>query len=495
MTPSEQLSLWVTRDPKRPAIITAEGSLTYEDLYDKAMALAAVFSAKKTANGPQVTPILVDNSLDSMLVSISAIIGGASFALLSSAVDSTTQQEILTTLNSQLPVIVPDGVPTDSLPPGQERRGVSEILSSDRSRRHPPGEPGFIVFFSSGTTGSPKGVVSTWSRTLARAQARQGVHPRGQGSETILSFSPIHFPFGFNHLINVFLGSTVCFVDLQSTSLTNVLNLARESNVTRAYLIPGTARLIGRHVRATGAHLASLNSIEVTGEALRWEDLRDVRNLGRLDTRFVLGISATESALYFWCGFDAKNLPLSGPAPLGYPANGDVQLILHATLSDDTAVSEVLTSSLLAQSYWNDEKLDGERFLVDATGKRWWKSGDLVTKGNDGLYYHAGRVDDMVKIRGHQVHLGQVEERLLALEGVGQAVALVSQDNSLEAHLVPELNKSLDPEGIRRQIGPLLPAHMHPRTIIIHQKLPLTERGKVDRKALRQSTVAAEEMS
>ena len=99
MTPSEQLSLWVTRDPKRPAIITAEGSLTYEDLYDKAMALAAVFSAKKTANGPQVTPILVDNSLDSMLVSISAIIGGASFALLSSAIDSTTQQEILTTLN------------------------------------------------------------------------------------------------------------------------------------------------------------------------------------------------------------------------------------------------------------------------------------------------------------------------------------------------------------------------------------------------------------
>jgi acyl-coenzyme A synthetase/AMP-(fatty) acid ligase len=420
-----------------------------------------------------------------MVASIAAIISGVSFAPLSAGTDPITQNGILGALNSQRSVIVPGGVRTDSLPPGDEFYSLKGEAVGGNNRTDNHKGSGLIVFFSSGTTGVPKGVVSTWERVLARAKERHNMLRGKPGPDTLLTFSPLNFSFGFGHLLQVFVGSTVYFADLQSTSLTDIIRSAEEHKVTRSHLTPSTAKLLGHHVRAARARLSTLNTIEVTGEALRWEDLRDIRHLGRPDTRVLLGISATESALYFWCDFEACDLPEMGLAPLGHPAKGDVQFVPPPGVNDDH-ISEVLTSRLLAEGYWANDELEAERFVTDASGKRWWKSGDLVTQGDDGLYYHAGRVDDMVKIRGHQVHLAQVEGQLIGLEGVGQAVVLVSPDNFLEAHIVPIADTPLDPKDIRRQIESLLPTQTHPRSITIHKQFPLTERGKINRAVLRQ---------
>jgi len=136
----------------------------------------------------------------------------------------------------------------------------------------------------------------------------------------------------------------------------------------------------------------------------------------------------------------------------------------------------------VARGYLNRPDLTAERFLQDPfNAGRMYRTGDLARWLPDGNIEYLGRNDDQVKVRGVRVELGEIESRLAALDGVGEAVVLV-REGRLIAWFTEQ--QPVDIDTLRAQLQAQLPDALVPVAYVKLQTLPLTANGKLDRKAL-----------
>ncbi|KAG0346241.1 hypothetical protein BGZ54_005279, partial [Gamsiella multidivaricata] len=145
----------------------------------------------------------------------------------------------------------------------------------------------------------------------------------------------------------------------------------------------------------------------------------------------------------------------------------------------------------VAIGYLNRPDLTAERFLPDpfsnVPGARMYKSGDLVRYLPDGNLVFMGRNDDQVKIRGFRIELGEIEERLAEHPEVREVVVLATGESSSEKRLVayvaspPHENLA---HSLREHLAAALPEYMIPSAFVRLDAFPLTNNGKVDKRAL-----------
>ncbi|WP_030599846.1 AMP-binding enzyme, partial [Kitasatospora aureofaciens] len=113
-----------------------------------------------------------------------------------------------------------------------------------------------------------------------------------------------------------------------------------------------------------------------------------------------------------------------------------------------------------------------------------YRTGDLVRRRADGVLEFLGRTDDQVKIRGFRIELAEVETAFTAHPGVGQALALVREDQPGDKRLVAYVTGTATPGELRAFVTDRLPAYMLPAAVVVLDALPVTPNGKVDRRAL-----------
>jgi long-chain acyl-CoA synthetase len=132
---------------------------------------------------------------------------------------------------------------------------------------------------------------------------------------------------------------------------------------------------------------------------------------------------------------------------------------------------------------------DGNPAGVDEVGELMvLATGDLFRRDAEGYLHWVGRTDDLIKCRGEKVYPREVEEVLHAVEGVREA-AVVGVDDQLlgqavHAHVATEPEHALDEAELRRHCAERLEDHKIPQRVHVHEALPRTSRGKVDRQAL-----------
>ncbi|MGA4844088.1 amino acid adenylation domain-containing protein [Streptomyces sp. G45] len=150
------------------------------------------------------------------------------------------------------------------------------------------------------------------------------------------------------------------------------------------------------------------------------------------------------------------------------------------------AVGELFIGGLgVARGYLGRPGLTAERFVPDwltGDGSRLYRTGDLGRWLPDGTIEFVGRNDHQVKVRGFRVELGEVEARLLELDGVREAV-VVGRGDRLDAYYVPAGSDG-SAAALREALGAVLPSYMVPSAFVALDALPLTPNGKVDRRAL-----------
>jgi acyl-coenzyme A synthetase/AMP-(fatty) acid ligase len=144
--------------------------------------------------------------------------------------------------------------------------------------------------------------------------------------------------------------------------------------------------------------------------------------------------------------------------------------------------------------YWRDDDLTAAKtVLVPRDGAeplRAYRTGDLVRLDDDLNYVFRGREDDMVKIRGHRVEIGEIEAVLSAADNVREAACVAVGDGpdgrAIEAYVVPE-EHPLDISLVRRHCLAELPRYMVPERFHVITALPSTRTGKIDRRRLIES--------
>jgi amino acid adenylation domain-containing protein len=151
----------------------------------------------------------------------------------------------------------------------------------------------------------------------------------------------------------------------------------------------------------------------------------------------------------------------------------------------------------LARGYLARPELTAAAFVPDpfgtARGARLYRTGDRARFLLDGRIEFLGRVDDQVKIRGFRVEPGEVECTLAGHPAVREAVVVARGDGPDIAHLCAYVvlqagGASADLRGFLKE---RLPSYMVPRHIVTMEALPLTANGKVDRAALPAPAVPA----
>ena len=119
-----------------------------------------------------------------------------------------------------------------------------------------------------------------------------------------------------------------------------------------------------------------------------------------------------------------------------------------------------------------------------------YDTGDQVLiRSEDGALVFLGRKDEQVKIRGHRIEIHEIEQVLLSHSPISAVCVLVNSDidgaQSIVAHYVSHTSDSVSAQQLRVFVSRYLPAFMMPNVFIEHQEFMLTERGKIDKDALR----------
>jgi amino acid adenylation domain-containing protein len=147
----------------------------------------------------------------------------------------------------------------------------------------------------------------------------------------------------------------------------------------------------------------------------------------------------------------------------------------------------VIAGVSVGRGYLNQPQLTAERFVEDARGRHLYRTGDHARLTADGEIEFLGRLDDQLSIRGFRVEAGEVAATLNSHPGIEASVAVAAGDSSADRRLVAYLvaaGQQPDEAELSEFLGESLPEYMVPSTYVWLDRLPVTEHGKVDRKAL-----------
>ncbi len=344
------------------------------------------------------------------------------------------------------------------------------------------------TIFTSGSTGRPKGV-----------DVRRG------GLANLLRSFAARFPLGADDVL-----TSVTTVSFDIAALELFLPL-----VTRAHLAIASAETAANGVALARA-LAEQRTTVLQATPLTW------RLLLSADWRPQPGFHA-------WCGGEALPADLAGAllargvALLNVYGPTETTIWSAAQSVADAATAARIGGALdatrlrvvdadghetppgvvgeltiagagLAQGYTRAPGRTARSFRPDPLspepGARLYATGDLAVRGEDGTLLLLGRADDQVKINGYRIELGDVEAHLRALDNVADAAATVRRGLDgrawgLEAHLVlRDRALPFDDAPLRDALARQLPAYMVPQVFALHDALPRTANGKLDRRAL-----------
>ena len=192
------------------------------------------------------------------------------------------------------------------------------------------------------------------------------------------------------------------------------------------------------------------------------------------------------------------SVPRRKCVPLGHPINNVFVYVVDEHLSPVPlgAPGEIVFSGVcVGRGYINDPELTQRAFLIDPhrEGQRLYRSGDYGRWLPEGKLEFLGRRDSQVKISGFRIEIGEIENALLRMPGVREGAVVVTAERAdRSSRLVAFYSgeRPLDANTLRDRLNESLPRYMVPTTFHWRNSLPLTDNGKIDRKAL--TALAAE---
>jgi amino acid adenylation domain-containing protein len=492
----------VARAPTAEAAVYQQQSLSYQQLNQQANQLAHWLRAQGIRPDMAVG-LCMQRSLSLVVAILGILKAGAAYVPLEPGLPTDRLHymindaalSLIITQQAQLTVLA-DTVRTVALDSAAFAAELATYSPQDPvSTDNSPDQLAYI-FYTSGSTGQPKGVMCT----------QRGLVNRMLWGQSFFQFSPTDrflqkTPFMFDISICEFIAPLLCGGCIvlpepdghKDPHYLQQLMIAQQ--VTVAHFVP-----------------TMLSTFLATVDIAQCQQLRLVINGGEemskeLNDRFFA--SGTQSAYYnlygpteaaiessYWrCSADSTLafVPIGKPIANTqlYVLNDDAEL-LPAGVEGELHIG----GAGLARGYLNLAETSRQKFMQSpfaADGEaRLYKTGDLARWLPEGQMQYLGRLDDQVKINGHRIELGEIKAKLLQLPQVKDVVVLAQREQAssrIVAYVVANDPAALSGplafiRQLKAELRQQLPLYMIPAQLQLLAALPLLNNGKVNKKAL-----------
>jgi len=390
----------------------------------------------------------------------------------------------------------------------------------------PSPEDDAYLIYTSGSTGRPKGIVHTHASALAYADAAAS-HYRVGPADRAASVAGLHFDQSTFELYAAPLaGATVVVVpDVVLRFPASTVDLLDREQTTIWYTVPHVLRQLVERGGLDGREWPAVRLVKYGGESYPPALLAEL--MGALPKAVVSNVYGP-AEVNQCTAFELPAPPVGDEAiPLGAAWGAAAIAVVDPDdrgAEIDVGVGELLVAGpTMMRGYWNRPDLTAER-IIEREGGRWYVTGDLVDRFEDGTLRFVGRSDNQVKVRGQRVELEAVDAALAAApsihgSGVTGAVAVVDRSDpagDVVVAVVERPDGSTDDTPIettdglanettdrtanettdrtsdgaagfaRRLVAELaavLPAAAIPTRVVAVRALPRTTSGKIDRLA------------
>lgn len=343
--------------------------------------------------------------------------------------------------------------------------------------------------YTSGSTGLPKGVMVPHCG-IARLVINNGYANIGPDDCVAFAANPAFDASTLEVWAPLLNGGRLVVIDADTFASPHLFAEALEQyRINTLWL---TMTLFNQYVYTIGPALAKLKYLLCGGEQGNLETFAYLLKHGG-PVHLINGYGPTETTTFAAVYEASKSLDKFERLPIGRPISNTRVYVLdkHCQPAPVGVVGELyIGGDGVANGYLNQPNLTAERFLPDpfckCEGARMYRTGDLVRYLPDGYLVFMGRNDDQVKIRGFRVELGEIEARLVEHNLVKEAVVVAlgeGGDKHLVAYVVAGVQEQLA-LTLHKYLAEHVPEYMIPAVFVHMDKLPVTNNGKVDRRAL-----------
>ena len=480
----------------RPALVDRSGTLSYAQLWDRVERIAARLDALSGSDARPVA-LMMTHTAAFPIAMLAALASGRGYVPLDRAFPATRNRQILERADACL-LLADAASEADALAlavPGlavHTLELLTEGPGASRASKAGRGTDLAYVIFTSGTTGTPKGVFQNQTGLLHDVlQYSNAVHVAPTDRLTLLYSPSVNGAIRdiFGALLN---GAALHVLDPRALGPDGIAQALRAQRITIYHSVPVVFRRV-MAVLEPAERLPDLRLAYLAGDRVDPSDVALFRAHSGSNAFFYTGIGASEVATLYAHMFLSADDPVPGPRlPVGH-AILDRPVSLFDPRGIAVAEGETgqiaVTSRFLARGYWGDPVASAQAFQVCPDGTQRYLTGDLGRWRPDGLLEHLGRSDHQVKIRGHRVELADVESALSALPGVGEAAALVRQATDGAPVLVALWAPSADgiatgETALRTALQNRMAPWAVPGRFVRLQALPRLANHKPDRQAL-----------
>jgi D-alanine--poly(phosphoribitol) ligase subunit 1 len=357
------------------------------------------------------------------------------------------------------------------------------------------------IIFTSGSTGVPKGVQITrdcienfvvWAATLINFENYDmGIR--------FLNQAPFSFDLSvMDTYLAFYTGGTVVALDRTTqNNMADLMKIFSETEINVWVSTPSFAEICLADRTFNKQTLQKLNTMLFCGEVLTNKTARRLLKLFP-GTEVLNTYGPTESTVAITdVRLNSDICDANESLPVGRPKAGtfiEIQNEEGEILKDGEKGEIVIIGDTVSTGYWKDEEKTRAAFgvkLINGHEYRTYRTGDAGYM-KDGYLFCSGRIDLQIKLHGYRMELEDIEENILKLPYVTQVCVCPIERNgkitSLTAVLVPSGGDIIMEdfrERIRADLSKLLPQYMIPKKYITVNHLPLTNNGKLDRRAIR----------
>lgn len=472
----------------KTAVVLGREQITFGELDSASNQLAHYLTAQGIGKGDLV-PVWMNRSIDLIAAIIGVQKAGAAYIPVDASYPDKRVGSIIADSGARL--VVTDSDHLYKLPEGIKGISMTHDLIQDQPIHEvqtlPAPDDLAYVIYTSGSTGLPKGVMVS-HQSIHHLVSWHSMHFHVTPSSRLSYVAGVSFDIGVWEIWTALTSGATLYIahEEERTSAVQLINYYDRYQISHGF-VPTV--LVPDVVHGSKDRILTLSYLFTGGEKLKPVDTKG------LTYTLIDYYGPTECTVF--ATYRVVNRPDgSYVSSIGHPIANTQAYILDTRLepvSKDNVGELYIGGACLAKGYWNKEQLTSERFISNPfrPDQKLYRTGDLARQLMDNSIEFIGRADNQVKIRGYRIELGDVENHLLKIPFIQNAVVLVKENSKQQKLLTAfiQLQPEVSLQGIgerailqeiRQHIKQELPGYMMPAYFIFKDSFPVNANGKTD---------------